>query len=143
MRQHVPRLLWLGVRRELWLQVDAAIEQLIPPLSVPFALGVVAISAALVAGSAAAGGSSRPLPGRLRAVPAGRAGAGPRAAARSTSTLGSRPSTSSWKVGAVRALAGGPRAITAWVRRRALASRSDATPRPDPDTGATKIVTLG
>jgi cellulose synthase/poly-beta-1,6-N-acetylglucosamine synthase-like glycosyltransferase len=48
MRKQVPRLLWSGLRRGSWLQVDAAIEQLIPPLSVPFALGAVTLGAALL-----------------------------------------------------------------------------------------------
>lgn len=50
-RQHVPRLLWLGVRRGSWVQVDAAAEQLIPPLSVPFALSAVAVGGAWLSGN--------------------------------------------------------------------------------------------
>jgi cellulose synthase/poly-beta-1,6-N-acetylglucosamine synthase-like glycosyltransferase len=50
-RQHVPRLLWHGLRRRSWLQLDAAGEQLIPPLSVPFALAAVAIPVAMLVGS--------------------------------------------------------------------------------------------
>src|SRR5260370_38965376 len=37
-RQHVPRLLLSGLRRRSLVQLDAAAEQLIPPLSVPFGL---------------------------------------------------------------------------------------------------------
>jgi hypothetical protein len=50
-RRHVPRLLWLGVRRGSWVQVDAAAEQLIPPLSVPFALSIVGVWGAWLVGS--------------------------------------------------------------------------------------------
>lgn len=50
-RQHVPRLLWLGMRRRSWVQVDAAAEQLIPPLSVPFALSAVVVGGAWVVGN--------------------------------------------------------------------------------------------
>lgn len=50
-RQQVPRLLWAGVCRRSWLQIDAAVEQLIPPMSVPFALAGLAIPAALLLGT--------------------------------------------------------------------------------------------
>jgi cellulose synthase/poly-beta-1,6-N-acetylglucosamine synthase-like glycosyltransferase len=40
-RQQVPGLAWNGLRHGDWVRLDAAAEQLIPPLSVPFALGVV------------------------------------------------------------------------------------------------------
>ncbi|HEX8968776.1 MAG TPA: glycosyltransferase family 2 protein [Chloroflexota bacterium] len=49
-RQYVPRLIWNGLRRRRWLQVDAALEQLIPPLSVPFALAAATIAAAALGG---------------------------------------------------------------------------------------------
>ncbi len=45
-RQHVPRLVLGGLRQRSLLQLDAAVEQLIPPLSVPFALGVAVAPAA-------------------------------------------------------------------------------------------------
>jgi cellulose synthase/poly-beta-1,6-N-acetylglucosamine synthase-like glycosyltransferase len=51
MRQRVPRLMWAGLRRRSWPQVDAAIEQVIPPMSVPFALAGLVIPAALLLGS--------------------------------------------------------------------------------------------
>lgn len=51
MRQHVPRLLWLGLRQRSWMQVDAAAEQLIPPLSVPFATTFAALVGAWLLGS--------------------------------------------------------------------------------------------
>jgi cellulose synthase/poly-beta-1,6-N-acetylglucosamine synthase-like glycosyltransferase len=37
-RQHVPRLILHGIRKRSALRLDAAIEQLMPPLSVPFVL---------------------------------------------------------------------------------------------------------
>jgi hypothetical protein len=46
-RHHVPRLLADGLRRGSLLRLDAAAEQLIPPLSVPFALAGVCLMAAL------------------------------------------------------------------------------------------------
>jgi cellulose synthase/poly-beta-1,6-N-acetylglucosamine synthase-like glycosyltransferase len=50
-RQRVPRLVWDGLRRRSWLQVDAAVEQLIPPMSVPFALAVLVIPIAVLLGA--------------------------------------------------------------------------------------------
>jgi cellulose synthase/poly-beta-1,6-N-acetylglucosamine synthase-like glycosyltransferase len=50
-RQQVPRLLWAGLQRRSWLQVDAAIEQLIPPMSVPFAFAGLVIPAAVLLGA--------------------------------------------------------------------------------------------
>ena len=46
-RDYVPGLLLNGLRSRSWLRLDAAVEQLIPPLSVPFALaaGCLALSA--------------------------------------------------------------------------------------------------
>jgi cellulose synthase/poly-beta-1,6-N-acetylglucosamine synthase-like glycosyltransferase len=48
MRRHVPDLLWRGLVRRSPLRLDAAVEQLIPPLSVPFALGCVCLAAGLL-----------------------------------------------------------------------------------------------
>src|SRR5579864_9387356 len=50
-RQHVPRLVLGGLRRRSLLTLDAAAEQLIPPLSIPFALGAATIPAAFLLGS--------------------------------------------------------------------------------------------
>src|SRR5579884_3465942 len=47
LRHEVPSLLAEGVRRRSPLRLDAAAEQLIPPLSVPFALGGLILGAAL------------------------------------------------------------------------------------------------
>jgi cellulose synthase/poly-beta-1,6-N-acetylglucosamine synthase-like glycosyltransferase len=51
----VPRLLLDGIRTHSWLRIDAALEQLIPPLSVPVALGgvLLVVSALLQAWPAA------------------------------------------------------------------------------------------
>jgi cellulose synthase/poly-beta-1,6-N-acetylglucosamine synthase-like glycosyltransferase len=47
LRRHVPVLVWEGLVQRSWLRVDAAVEQLIPPLSVPFALGWVCLGLGL------------------------------------------------------------------------------------------------
>ena len=47
-RQRVLPLLWQGIRRRSFVQVDAAAEQLIPPLSVPFALGGIVVVAGIL-----------------------------------------------------------------------------------------------
>jgi 1,2-diacylglycerol 3-beta-glucosyltransferase len=44
---HVPGLLFAGVRRWSCLQLDAAADQLIPPLSIPFALAIVSLGLSL------------------------------------------------------------------------------------------------
>jgi 1,2-diacylglycerol 3-beta-glucosyltransferase len=49
-RQRVPRLLLAGFRNRSLLQIDAALEQLIPPLSVPFALATVSLCVSLLLG---------------------------------------------------------------------------------------------
>jgi 1,2-diacylglycerol 3-beta-glucosyltransferase len=49
-RERVPNLIWQGVRQRSLLKIDAAVEQLIPPLSVPFASGVAALSGAVLLG---------------------------------------------------------------------------------------------
>ncbi|MBV9172334.1 MAG: glycosyltransferase [Chloroflexi bacterium] len=51
LRTRVPRLLWTGLRQRRWLLVDATVEQVIPPLSVPFAVAVAATLLAIVLGS--------------------------------------------------------------------------------------------
>lgn len=47
----VPRLLLDGFRRRSFLRIDAAIEQIIPPLSVPVALGGVLLVASVLVGA--------------------------------------------------------------------------------------------
>jgi cellulose synthase/poly-beta-1,6-N-acetylglucosamine synthase-like glycosyltransferase len=63
LRQRVPALLAGGVRRHGALKLDAAIEQAIPPLSVPFLLGWLCLGAALVLGE--------PVPAALAALSLG------------------------------------------------------------------------
>ena len=50
-REHVPGLIVDGLRRRSLVSLDAAIEQVIPPLSVPFALGMLCLLAAVGLGS--------------------------------------------------------------------------------------------
>jgi 1,2-diacylglycerol 3-beta-glucosyltransferase len=50
-RSHVPRLLVDGIRQRSWLKLDAAIEQLIPPLSVPVALSAAGLLAGVALGA--------------------------------------------------------------------------------------------
>jgi cellulose synthase/poly-beta-1,6-N-acetylglucosamine synthase-like glycosyltransferase len=50
-RQHVPRLVVDGLRKASLMRLDAAAEQLIPPLSVPFALSAVCLVMSVVFGT--------------------------------------------------------------------------------------------
>jgi 1,2-diacylglycerol 3-beta-glucosyltransferase len=50
-KHRVPDLLGLGIRETRWLRLDAAIEQFIPPMSIPFAVGSACIVAGLASGS--------------------------------------------------------------------------------------------
>ncbi len=50
-RQHVPRLIVEGLKHASLIRLDAAAEQLIPPLSVPFALGALCLVASVALGS--------------------------------------------------------------------------------------------
>ena len=52
-RQHVPRLVLDGLRIASPLRLDAAAEQLIPPLSVPFALAGVCLLSSVALGNGA------------------------------------------------------------------------------------------
>ena len=49
-RRHVPKLLVNGIASGNLMQMDAALEQLIPPLSLPFAVSVLVTSAGLALG---------------------------------------------------------------------------------------------
>jgi cellulose synthase/poly-beta-1,6-N-acetylglucosamine synthase-like glycosyltransferase len=49
--EHVPALLAEGIHRRSALRIDAAVEQIIPPLSVPFALGGLCLVVGLGLGS--------------------------------------------------------------------------------------------
>jgi cellulose synthase/poly-beta-1,6-N-acetylglucosamine synthase-like glycosyltransferase len=113
-RQHVPRLVWDGLRRRSWLQLDAAGEQLIPPLSVPFATAAVAIPLALLLGQVELAlvaavclvGYAAYLLAALSLV---------QAPLRIYLTLGVAPIYIGWKVGLYARSLVGPR-TTAWVR---------------------------
>jgi 1,2-diacylglycerol 3-beta-glucosyltransferase len=48
---HVPGLLLSGVRRGSLLRIDAAVDQLIPPLSVPFALAGLCLIVSVALGA--------------------------------------------------------------------------------------------
>jgi len=52
LRRRVPRLLVTGLRQRSALRLDAAVEQSIPPLSVPIALGSLCLGASLALGLA-------------------------------------------------------------------------------------------
>jgi hypothetical protein len=113
-RGEVPRLLLEGLRRHSWLRIDAAIEQVIPPLSVPFALGglCLVVGAAIGAWPAAAlaavslAGQVVYLLAALLLV---------RAPLRTYVALGSAPVYVAWKLGLYgRALL--TSRATAWVR---------------------------
>ncbi len=113
-RQHVPRLLLQGFRHGSWLQVDAAMEQLIPPLSVPFALGAISMPAAWLAGAPLiAGVALACLVGYAVYLVAALALVG--APLRIYVTLGMAPVYIAWKVGLyARSLLGNRSG--AWVR---------------------------
>ncbi|MGI9146814.1 MAG: glycosyltransferase family 2 protein [Chloroflexota bacterium] len=113
-RQHVLRLLWLGVRRRSWMQVDAALEQLIPPLSVPFAMSALAAIGSWLLGSPAlAGVATACLVGYVLYVVAALALV--RAPFRIYLTLGIAPAYVVWKVGLYAVSIFSTR-TTAWVR---------------------------
>ncbi len=51
LREHVPTLVWDGLRKRSLLRLDAAAEQLIPPQSLPFALAGLCLVGGLLVGS--------------------------------------------------------------------------------------------
>jgi hypothetical protein len=51
LRHHVLPLIGRAVRGRSWMSLDAAIDQLIPPLSVPFALGGACLVLSVLAGA--------------------------------------------------------------------------------------------
>lgn len=114
LRRHVPGLLADGIRRRSFLRLDAAIEQLIPPLSVPVALAALCLAAGMVL--------RRPLPAVLAALGLGlqvlhllAALAAVRAPASAYLALSYAPVYVLWKVGLYgRALLG--RGQRPWVR---------------------------
>jgi 1,2-diacylglycerol 3-beta-glucosyltransferase len=110
----VPKLVWGAVVHRNWLELDAAIEQLIPPLSVPFAIGGIAIPAAWVlnapgiglVGAACLGGYGLYLVSALALV---------RAPVRIYWALGAAPLYIAWKLGLyAQSLMGARR--SAWIR---------------------------
>lgn len=123
LRTHVPGLLREGLRRRSLLQLDAAAEQCVPPLSVPVALGGLCVVAGLATGqrglAALAGvslaGQVAHLLGSLALV---------RAPRRAYVALAYAPLYVAWKV-ALYARALLPTPSTGWVR----------TARVTPDAG--------
>ena len=114
LRRYGPRLVADALRRRSFLRLDAVIEQLIPPLSVPFALA----GAVLLVGAAL----RRPLPMALALFGLGGQVAYllaalrlARAPARAYRALGYAPIYIAWKV-ALYGRALGARGATRWVR---------------------------
>jgi cellulose synthase/poly-beta-1,6-N-acetylglucosamine synthase-like glycosyltransferase len=124
-RQNVPRLLRQGFQERSWLQVDAAVEQLIPPLSVPFAVsGVVVVGGWLLGSMVLAGIAGACLVGYALYLLAALALV--RAPLRIYLTLGMAPAYVVWKV-ALYARSLLTTRETAWVRtaRTAASATSD------------------
>jgi cellulose synthase/poly-beta-1,6-N-acetylglucosamine synthase-like glycosyltransferase len=97
-RSHVPRLLADGIRERSFLKLDAAIEQLMPPLSVPVALGGACLLVSEALGSElAALLAAFSLLGHLAYLAAGLAMVG--ASWRAYVALSSAPVYIAWKVG--------------------------------------------
>jgi len=126
-RKHVLGLLMLGLRRRSWLQIDAAAEQLIPPLSVPFALSAVAVVGAWFLGSVTlAVVAAACLSGYVLYLLAALALV--RAPLRIYLTLGMAPAYVVWKVGLyVRSLVSAHN--TVWVRTARTAVGTFGTTR--------------
>jgi hypothetical protein len=113
-RAHVPRLLWRGLAQRSALLLDAAAEQLIPPLSVPFAVGAVAVPAAwLLESPGLTGVAVACLLGYAIYLVAALALVG--APLRIYVTLGAAPVYIAWKVGLYARAMIGSRG-DAWVR---------------------------
>lgn len=114
LRTRVPSLLVDGVRRRSLLRLDAAVEQLVPPLSVPFAVGgLCAVLGLVLRARAATALAAVGLLGQAAYLLAGLAlvGAPPRAYL----ALSVAPPYIVWKVGLwLRALVG--RTPPGWVR---------------------------
>jgi hypothetical protein len=98
LRDHVPRLLADGIRKRNLLCLGAAAEELIPPLSVPFAVGGLCVLAGLVVHSPLAVG----LAGGCLVAQLAYLGTGlalVRAPLRAYVALWSAPLYIAWKVG--------------------------------------------
>jgi 1,2-diacylglycerol 3-beta-glucosyltransferase len=113
-REHVPRLVRAGLRERSLVHLDVAAEELIPPLSAPFALGMASLAISLLLGaSALAVLAAACLVGQVVYIIA--ALALTRAPLRVYLALGAAPVYIAWKVGLyARALAA--RRASAWVR---------------------------
>lgn len=119
LREHVPGLIRDGLRTASLLQLDAAAEQLIPPLSVPFALSGLCLLASLELGAPvliALSGLS--LTGQVAYLVAGLVLV--RAPWRTYAALGAAPLYVVWKLGLYcRALVSSR--ATGWVRTARVA----------------------
>ena len=136
LRHRVPALVTEGIRRRSPLRLDAAAEQFIPPLSVPFALGGLCLVLSLALGAA--------VPATLAALSVGGQVAHllaglvlVRAPVSAYRALSHAPLYIAWKVGLYgRALV---RTRTArWVRTARVAPHHAASPAP-----AGKVRTTG
>ncbi|HEY7066113.1 MAG TPA: glycosyltransferase family 2 protein [Chloroflexota bacterium] len=124
MRGHVLGLALDGLRQRSALRLDAAAEQCIPPLSVPFALGALCLIGGLAMGSyLAAGLAALSLAAQVGYLLAGLALAG--APRRAYVALLGAPLYIAWKVNLyARALVGARTA--AWVRTARGPTKADA-----------------
>jgi len=114
LKAHVPRLLLDGFRLRSVLRLDAAVEQLIPPLSVPFLLGALtAVAAVLVGAWPAAVLAIAGLVAQLAYLAAGLLMV--RAPLRAYLALGSAPVYIAWKAG-VYAQSLLPTRAVGWIR---------------------------
>ncbi len=110
LRHRVPPLVREGMRRRSWLRLDAAIEQAIPPLSVPFVAGALCLAGAtLLHAAVPAALAALGLAGQVLYLVAGLALA--RAPLSTYLALGYAPAYVAWKL---------------WVYAQALVSTRSA-----------------
>jgi 1,2-diacylglycerol 3-beta-glucosyltransferase len=120
LRSQVPQLLLDGVRQRSFLKLDAAIEQLLPPLSVPVALGGLCFVLSLALGSVpAAALSGLSLVAQLAYLAAGLALV--RAPFGAYLALSSAPVYVAWKFGLYAQALFASRA-SAWIRTARLSA---------------------
>ncbi|HYW86385.1 MAG TPA: glycosyltransferase family 2 protein [Chloroflexota bacterium] len=120
LRSHLPLLLE-GLRLRSWRRIDAAIEQLMPPLSVPFALaGVVLVGSLVVAAWPAALFATIAVLAQLAYLAAGLLLV--RAPLKAYLALSSAPLYIAWKVGLYARSLINVRA-TAWIRTARVTPR--------------------
>ncbi|MDQ6671976.1 MAG: glycosyltransferase family 2 protein [Chloroflexota bacterium] len=122
--EYVPGLVLDGLRRRSLVQLDAAAEQLIPPLSVPFALSGVCLAASIALGAADLGVIAvLNLLGQMAYLVAGLVLV--RAPVRTYVALSAAPVYIAWKLGLyVRAFLS--RRTTSWVRTARVPSGPSA-----------------